>query len=73
MHIDNGRRRNPREPTHPGHRVIAVDLVPERIELARSRGIEVLDLTETDDVEAPRAYEMFRKKADGAIKILLQP
>lgn len=36
--------------SHRGHRVIAVDLVPERIELARSRGIEVLDLRETDDV-----------------------
>jgi threonine dehydrogenase-like Zn-dependent dehydrogenase len=23
--------------------------------------------------QAPRAYEMFQKKADGAIKILLQP
>jgi threonine dehydrogenase-like Zn-dependent dehydrogenase len=29
---------------HRGHRVIAVDLVPERLERARSRGAEVLDL-----------------------------
>jgi threonine dehydrogenase-like Zn-dependent dehydrogenase len=29
---------------HRGHRVIAVDLVPERLERARSRGVEVLDL-----------------------------
>lgn len=35
---------------HRGHRVIAVDLVPERIELARRSGIEVLDLTEVEDV-----------------------
>ena len=31
---------------HRGHRVIAVDLVPERIERARARGAEVLDLRE---------------------------
>jgi threonine dehydrogenase-like Zn-dependent dehydrogenase len=24
-------------------------------------------------VEAPRAYEMFQKKEDGAVKVLLQP
>jgi threonine dehydrogenase-like Zn-dependent dehydrogenase len=31
---------------HRGHRVIAVDLVDERLERARSRGAEVLDLRE---------------------------
>jgi threonine dehydrogenase-like Zn-dependent dehydrogenase len=31
---------------HRGHRVIAVDLVPERLERARQRGAEVLDLNE---------------------------
>jgi threonine dehydrogenase-like Zn-dependent dehydrogenase len=31
---------------HRGHRVISVDLVPERLERARSRGAEVLDLSE---------------------------
>jgi threonine dehydrogenase-like Zn-dependent dehydrogenase len=31
---------------HHGHRVIAVDIVPERLERARQRGIEVLDLSE---------------------------
>jgi threonine dehydrogenase-like Zn-dependent dehydrogenase len=31
---------------HRGYRVIAVDLVPERIERARTRGAEVLDLNE---------------------------
>jgi len=35
---------------HHGHRVIGVDLVPERLERVRSRGIEVLDLTEHDDL-----------------------
>ncbi|HEX2138383.1 MAG TPA: zinc-dependent alcohol dehydrogenase [Woeseiaceae bacterium] len=35
---------------HRGHRVIAVDRVPERLDLARHRGIEVLDLREIDDV-----------------------
>jgi threonine dehydrogenase-like Zn-dependent dehydrogenase len=35
---------------HLGHRVIAVDGVPERIEMARRHGIEVLDTQECDDV-----------------------
>jgi threonine dehydrogenase-like Zn-dependent dehydrogenase len=35
---------------HLGFRVIAVDLVPHRIERARQQGIEVLDLGEHDDV-----------------------
>jgi threonine dehydrogenase-like Zn-dependent dehydrogenase len=34
---------------HRGHRVIAVDLVPERLERARSRGIEVIDLLEHEN------------------------
>jgi threonine dehydrogenase-like Zn-dependent dehydrogenase len=34
--------------THRGHRVIGVDLVPERLERARARGVEVLDLREHD-------------------------
>ena len=33
---------------HRGHRVLAVDLVPERLERAGSRGAEVFDLTEQD-------------------------
>jgi len=37
---------------HLGYRVIAVDLVPERLQRARSNGIEVLDLGEHDDVAA---------------------
>jgi threonine dehydrogenase-like Zn-dependent dehydrogenase len=35
---------------HRGARVIAVDLVPERLEMARRHGIEVLDADEHDDV-----------------------
>jgi len=35
---------------HLGFRVIGVDLVPERLQRARSNGIEVLDLNEHDDV-----------------------
>jgi hypothetical protein len=34
---------------HQGRRVIAVDLVPERLERARKRNIEVLDLREHED------------------------
>src|SRR5579884_4314313 len=37
---------------HRGARVIAVDLVPERLAMARRHGIEVLDLNEHDDVPA---------------------
>jgi len=35
---------------HRGARVLAVDLVPERIEMARRHGIEVLNAEEHDDV-----------------------
>jgi threonine dehydrogenase-like Zn-dependent dehydrogenase len=45
---------------HLGFRVIAVDLVPHRIERARLQGIEVLDLGEHDDVAAE-----IRKMTDG--------
>jgi threonine dehydrogenase-like Zn-dependent dehydrogenase len=37
---------------HLGHRVIAVDGVPERLELARRYGVEVLDAQQCDDVPA---------------------
>src|SRR4028118_2299522 len=33
---------------HKGHRVIAVDLVPERLEMARRNGIEVVDIRDHD-------------------------
>ncbi|MEV5830000.1 zinc-dependent alcohol dehydrogenase [Spirillospora sp. NPDC052242] len=35
---------------HRGHRVIGVDVVPERLEMARRHGIEVIDSTDADDV-----------------------
>ncbi|QXJ25529.1 glutathione-dependent formaldehyde dehydrogenase [Actinomadura graeca] len=35
---------------HRGHRVIGVDLVPERLEMARRNGVEVIDSDEADDV-----------------------
>jgi threonine dehydrogenase-like Zn-dependent dehydrogenase len=35
---------------HRGYRVIGVDLVPERLQRARTNGVEVLDLTAHDDV-----------------------
>ena len=37
---------------YKGYRVIAVDLVPERLEMARRHGIEVIDASSTDDVPA---------------------
>jgi len=46
--------------SHRGHRVIAVDLVDERLERARRRGIEVLDLREQNDIA-----EVIRGMTDG--------
>jgi threonine dehydrogenase-like Zn-dependent dehydrogenase len=46
---------------HRGHRVIAVDIVPERLERARQRGAEVLDLSDHDDGLA----ETIRGMTDG--------
>src|SRR4051812_43341528 len=43
---------------HRGHRVIGVDLVPERLERARRRGVETLDLQEYDDKLAEVLREM---------------
>jgi len=45
---------------HRGHRVIAVDLVPERLDRARRRGAEVLDFTAEDDIG-----ETIRERTDG--------
>src|SRR3712207_1061932 len=45
---------------HRGHRVIGVDLVPERLQRARDRGVEVLDLNEHDDLA-----ETIREMTDG--------
>jgi threonine dehydrogenase-like Zn-dependent dehydrogenase len=46
---------------HRGHRVIGVDLVPARIERARARGVEVLDLREHEKDLA----EVIRGMTDG--------
>jgi threonine dehydrogenase-like Zn-dependent dehydrogenase len=46
---------------HKGYRVIALDLVPERLEMARRHGIEVIDLREHDG-DVP---ETIREMTDG--------
>jgi threonine dehydrogenase-like Zn-dependent dehydrogenase len=46
---------------HRGYRVLAVDLVPDRLERARSHGVEVLDLTRHEDDLA----EVVRGMTDG--------
>ena len=43
---------------HRGHRVIAVDLVPERLERARARGAEAIDLRDHDADLAETVREM---------------
>jgi threonine dehydrogenase-like Zn-dependent dehydrogenase len=45
---------------HRGHRVIGVDLVPERLARVAARGIEVLDLNGHDDLA-----EVIREMTDG--------
>ena len=45
---------------HRGHRVIAVDLVPERLEMARRYGVETIDREEVDD-----APETIREMTEG--------
>jgi threonine dehydrogenase-like Zn-dependent dehydrogenase len=45
---------------HRGFRAIGVDLVPERLELARRRGIEVLDVQEHNDIP-----DAIREMTDG--------
>ena len=46
---------------HRGHRVISVDLVPERLERARRRGAEVVDLRDHDADLA----DVIRERTDG--------
>jgi len=45
---------------HRGHRVLGVDLVPERLERARAHGVETVDLTAQDDV-----VQTLRELTDG--------
>ena len=46
---------------HRGYRVTGVDLVPERLERVRGRGIEVVDLREHDD----DLVDLLRERTDG--------
>jgi threonine dehydrogenase-like Zn-dependent dehydrogenase len=46
---------------HRGYRVIGADLVPERLDRVRARGIEVLDLRDHDD----DLVEVIRERTDG--------
>ena len=47
--------------------MIGVDLVPERLELARSRGVEVVDLSSVDDVPSAILDLTDGRGADGTI------
>ncbi len=42
---------------HKGHRVIGIDLVDERLQRARERGVEVLDLREFEDGDLSAAVQ----------------
>src|SRR5436305_9919098 len=52
---------------HKGARVIAVDLVPERLELAQKHGIETLNLEEHDDISDTIREMTEGRGTDGAI------
>jgi threonine dehydrogenase-like Zn-dependent dehydrogenase len=52
---------------HKGARVIGVDIVPERLELARKHGIETLDLEEHDDISETIREMTEGRGTDGAI------
>lgn len=52
---------------HQGYEVIGVDLVPERLERARSRGVTTIDLTGADDVAAEVREATGGRGADAAI------
>ena len=52
---------------HKGARVIAVDIVPERLELAQKHGIETLNLEEHDDISDTIREMTEGRGTDGAI------
>jgi threonine dehydrogenase-like Zn-dependent dehydrogenase len=52
---------------HKGARVIGVDIVPERLELARKHGVETLDLEEHDDISDTIREMTEGRGTDGAI------
>jgi threonine dehydrogenase-like Zn-dependent dehydrogenase len=49
------------------HHVIGIDLVPERLERARQRGVDVLDLRATDDVVAAVKERTSGRGADAVV------
>jgi threonine dehydrogenase-like Zn-dependent dehydrogenase len=49
------------------------DIIPVLLEDADVLGVESLATHRLPLEEAPRAYDMFQKKADGCIKVVLQP
>jgi threonine dehydrogenase-like Zn-dependent dehydrogenase len=52
---------------HKGARVIGVDIVPERLELARKHGVETLDLEEHEDISDTIREMTEGRGTDGAI------
>jgi threonine dehydrogenase-like Zn-dependent dehydrogenase len=52
---------------HRGYRVIGVDLVPERLERVRGRGIEVLDLNDHEDDLAATVRDMTDGRGPDAV------
>jgi threonine dehydrogenase-like Zn-dependent dehydrogenase len=54
---------------HQGRRVIGVDRVPERLELARKFGVETLDLSEHDDVAEVVLELTGGRGADGVVDV----
>jgi threonine dehydrogenase-like Zn-dependent dehydrogenase len=52
---------------HRGRRVIGVDLVPERLDLARAHGIEVIDMTTVSDVPSAIFDLTDGRGADGTV------
>ena len=50
-----------------GHRVIGVDRVPERLDLARTRGVEVIDMDDVDDVPQTILDLTVGRGADGTV------
>src|SRR5215218_4155258 len=52
---------------HHGHRVIVVDRVPERLERARGRGAETIDLDQVDDLAAEVKDRTGGRGADSVI------
>ena len=52
---------------HAGRRVIGVDRVPERLDLARSWGVEVIDLDAVDDVSLEIIDRTNGRGADGTV------